>query len=138
MSQFFYCCWAYATIHKFLIKMFCNQTLVKIWFQIFLIQLLYSEDLILYYISDSYKCYQLILIIEFGPKMKYSYFDLLFFSKINQGILVAILFFLILFSVTNDHLCDILLSLISFWSDYLSSRWILFAKKPNYNLVNWN
>ena len=39
-------------------------------------------------------CYQLILIIEFVPKMKYSCFDLIFFSKINQVILVAILLFL--------------------------------------------
>ena len=42
----------------------------------------------------TFTCYQLILIIEFVPKMKYSCFDLIFFSKINQVILVAILLFL--------------------------------------------
>ena len=36
-------------------------------------------------------CYQLILIIEFVPKMKYLCFDLMLPSKINQVILVAIL-----------------------------------------------
>ena len=44
-------------------------------------------------------CYQLILIIEFVPKMKYLCFDLMFLSKINQVILVAILLFLDLRSV---------------------------------------
>ena len=44
-------------------------------------------------------CYQLILIIEFVPKMKYLCFDLMFRSKINQLILVAILLFLDLMSV---------------------------------------
>ena len=39
-------------------------------------------------------CYQLILIIEFVPKMKYLCFDLMFLSKINQVILLAILLFL--------------------------------------------
>ena len=63
------------------------------------IQLLYSDDLILYYILHSYKCYQLILIIEFVPKIKYICFDLTFLSKINQAILVAILLFLDLRSV---------------------------------------
>ena len=63
------------------------------------IQLLYSDDLILYYILHSCKCYQLILIIEFVPKIKYICFDLTFLSKINQAILVAILLFLDLRSV---------------------------------------
>ena len=44
-------------------------------------------------------CYQLILIIEFVPKMKYLCFDLMCLSKINQVILVAILLFLDLRSV---------------------------------------
>ena len=44
-------------------------------------------------------CYQLILIKEFVPKMKYLCFDLMFLSKINQVILVAILLFLDLRSV---------------------------------------
>ena len=39
-------------------------------------------------------CCQLILIIEFVPKMKYLCFDLMFLSKINQVILLAILLFL--------------------------------------------
>ena len=43
--------------------------------------------------------YQLILIIEFVPKMKYLCFDLMFPCKINQVILVAILLFLDLRSV---------------------------------------
>ena len=51
-------------------------------------------------------CYQLILIIEFVPKIKYLCFDLMFLSKINQVILVVILLFLDLRSV--------LLSLVSF------------------------
>ena len=62
-------------------------------------QILYSDDLILYYILHSYKCYQLILIIEFVPKIKYLFFDLMFPSKINQAILVLILLFLDLGSV---------------------------------------
>ena len=37
-------------------------------------------------------CYQLILIIEFVSQMKYLCFDLMLPSKINQVILVAILF----------------------------------------------
>ena len=65
----------------------------------FIIQRLYSDDLSLYYILHSYKCYQLILIIEFVPKIKYICFDLTFLSKINQAILVAILLFLDLRSV---------------------------------------
>ena len=44
-------------------------------------------------------CCQLILIKEFVPKMKYLCFDLMFLSKINQVILVAILLFLDLRSV---------------------------------------
>ena len=44
-------------------------------------------------------CYQLILIIELVPKMKYLCFDLMFLSEINQVILVAILLFLDLGSV---------------------------------------
>ena len=44
-------------------------------------------------------CYQLILSMEFVPKMKYLYFDLMFPSKINQVVLVAILLFLDLRSV---------------------------------------
>ena len=43
-------------------------------------------------------CYQLILIIEFVPKMKYLCFDLMFLSKINQ-VMLAILLFLDLRSV---------------------------------------
>ena len=43
--------------------------------------------------------YQLILIKEFVPKMKYLCFDSLFLSKINQVILVATLLFLDLRSV---------------------------------------
>ena len=38
----------------------------------FIIQRLYSDDLSLYYILHSYKCYQLILIIEFVPEIKYA------------------------------------------------------------------
>ena len=58
-------------------------------------------------------CYQVILIIEFVPEMKYLCFDLMFLSKVNQVILVAILLFSgFKVSVTNDLLCDILLSLI--------------------------
>ena len=71
--------------------------------------------------------------------MKYLCFNLMFLSKINPVILVAILLFSgFKASVTNDLLCDILLSLIPFWSDYLSSRWMLFPGKLNYSLVNWN
>ena len=44
-------------------------------------------------------CYQLILIKEFVPKMKYLCVDLMFLSKIIQVILVAILLFLDLRSV---------------------------------------
>ena len=43
-------------------------------------------------------CYQLILIIEFVPKMKYLCLDLMFLSKINQ-VMLAILLFLDLRSV---------------------------------------
>ena len=47
----------------------------------------------------------------------------MFLSKINQVILVAILLFSgFNVTVTNDLLRDILLSLIPFLSDYLSSR----------------
>ena len=84
-------------------------------------------------------CYQVILIIEFVPEMKYLCFDLMFLSKVNQVILVAILLFSgFKVSVTNDLLCDILLSLIPVWSDYLNSRWMLFSDKQNNNQVNWN
>ena len=38
-------------------------------------------------------------VMEFVPKMKYLYFDLMFPSKINQVVLVAILLFLDLRSV---------------------------------------
>ena len=66
-------------------------------------------------------------------------FDLMFLSKINQVILVAILLFLDLRSVLQMiFFCDILLSLIPFWSDYLNSRWMLFSDKQNYNKVYWN
>ena len=44
-------------------------------------------------------CYQLILIIEFVPKTRYLCFNLMFLSKINQVVLVAILFLLDLKSV---------------------------------------
>ena len=67
----------------------------------FIIQLLYSDDLTLYYILHSYKCYQLILIIEFVPKMKYLCFDLMFLSRIIKAILVAILLSLDLRSVLH-------------------------------------
>ena len=73
--------------------------LVKIWFQMFIIQLLYSDDLTLHYVLHSYKCYQLILIIEFVLKMKYLCFDLMFLSKIIQANFGAILLFLDLKSV---------------------------------------
>ena len=53
----------------------------------------------MYYILHLYKCYQLILITEFVPKMKYLRFDLMFLHKINQVILVANLLFLELRSV---------------------------------------
>ena len=53
----------------------------------------------MHYILHSYKCYQLILIIEFVPKVKYLCFDLMFLCKINQVILVAILLFVDLRSV---------------------------------------
>ena len=94
----------------------------------FIIQLFHSDDLILYYILHSYKCYQLILIIEFVPKIKnlWSCFSSDFaFPRFKV-------------SVTNNLLCDILLSLIPFWSNYLSSRWMLFSNKQSYNQVNWN
>ena len=89
-------------------------------------------------------CYQLILIKEFVPKMKYLCFDLMFLSKINQVILVAILLFFwfkqfwFKASVRNDLFCDILLSWIPFWSDYVCSRWILFSNKQIYNQANWD
>ena len=44
-------------------------------------------------------CYQLILMREFIPKMKYLWVDFMFLSKINQVILVAISLFLDLRSV---------------------------------------
>ena len=44
-------------------------------------------------------CYQLFLIIEFVPKIKYLCFDLMFISKINQVVLVTILLVLDLRSV---------------------------------------
>ena len=44
-------------------------------------------------------CYQLILIKEFVPKMKYLCFDFMFLTKSNQVIFVAILLFLDLSSV---------------------------------------
>ena len=50
-------------------------------------------------------CYQLILIKEFVPKMKYLCFDLMFLSKINQVILVAILLF---FDLSNFDLRPVL------------------------------
>ena len=81
-------------------------------------------------------CYQLILIREFIPKMKYLWVDFMFLSKINQVILVANSGFKV--SVTSDLLCDILLSLIPFWSDYLSSKWMVFSDKQNYRQVNKN
>ena len=56
----------------------------------------YMQFEVLYF---TFICYQLILIIEFVPKMKHLCFDLMFLSKINQAILVAILFFLHLRSV---------------------------------------
>ena len=65
----------------------------------FIIQLFYLDDLTLYYILHSYKCYQLILIIEFVPNIKHLCFDLMFLSKINKAVLVAILLFLDLRSV---------------------------------------
>ena len=72
--------------------------------------------------------------IEFHPKMEYICFDLMFLSKINQVISVAILLFLDLRSVLQKIFCDILLSLIPFFS----FRWMLFSDKENYNQVNWN
>ena len=66
--------------------------------------------------------------------MKYLCFDLMFLSKINQVISVAILLFLDLRSVLQKIFCDILLSLIPFFS----FRWMLFSDKENYNQVNWN
>ena len=83
-------------------------------------------------------CYQVILVIEFVPEMKYLCFHLMFLSKVNQVILAILLFSGFKVSVTNDLLCDILLSLIPFWSDYLSSRWMLFSDKQNNNQVDWN
>ena len=65
----------------------------------YMIQLLYSDDLILYFNLHSYKCYQLILIIKFVPKIKCLCFNLMFLSKINQAVLVATLLFLGLRSV---------------------------------------
>ena len=65
----------------------------------FIIQLLYPDDLPLYYILHSYKCYQLILIIEYVPNIKHLCFDLMFLSKINKAVLVAILLFVDLRSV---------------------------------------
>ena len=65
----------------------------------FIIQLLYPDDLPLYYTLHSYKCYQLILIIEFVPNIKHLCFDLMFLSKINKAVLVAILLFVDLRSV---------------------------------------
>ena len=44
-------------------------------------------------------CYQLFLIIEFVPKIKYLCFDLMFISKINQVVLVTTLLVLDLRSV---------------------------------------
>ena len=75
------------------------KTVVKIWFQMFITQLLYSDDLTLYYTLHSYKCYLLILVIEFVPKIIYLCFGLMFLSKINEAVLVAILLFLDLRSV---------------------------------------
>ena len=78
----------------------------------------------------TFMCYQLIFIIEFAPKMKHLFWLNFWFNRISfSGFKV---------SVTNDLLCDILLSLIPFWSDYLSSWWMLFSDKQNYNQVNWN
>ena len=74
----------------------------------------FLQDAISGFILHSYECYQLILITEFVPKMKYLCFDLMFFGKINQVILVAILLTRFEASVINDLLCDILLSLIPF------------------------
>ena len=54
------------------------------------------QFLVLYF---TFICYQLILIIELFPKMKYLFFDLMFLSKINQVILVATLLFVDLRSV---------------------------------------
>ena len=65
----------------------------------FIVQLLDSDDLTLYYVLHSYKCYQLSLIIEFVLKMKYLYFDLMFLRKIIQANFGAILLFLDLKSV---------------------------------------
>ena len=111
----------------------------------FIIQLLYSDDLIVYYIYiilniilHSYKCDQLILIIEFVPKMKQLCFDLMLLSKISSYFSSNSAFSGFKVNVINDLLCDILLSLIIFWSDYFSSRWMLFSDKQNYNQLNWN
>ena len=87
----------------------------------FIIQLLYSDDLILYYIYiilniilHSYKCDQLILIIEFVPKMKQLCFDLMLLSKISSYFSSNSAFSGFKVNVINDLLCDILLSLIIF------------------------
>ena len=76
-------------------------------------------------------CCQLILIKEFVPKMKYLCFDLMFLSKINQVILVAILLFLDLRSVLQ------MIFFVTFYFLlflYLSSRWMLFSDKQNYRI----
>ena len=81
----------------------------------FITQLLCSDDLTLYYILHSYKCYLLILVIEFVPKIIYLCFDLMFLSKINEAVFSSdFAFSRFKVSVTNNLLCDILLSLIPF------------------------
>ena len=72
--------------------------------------------------SNYVTCYQLLLIVEFAPEMKCLCFHVMFLSKINQVILVSILFFSGFEVIVTNDLCDILLSLIPFWSDCLSSR----------------
>ena len=77
---------------------------------------------IIFYIHI-HKCYQLVLIKELVSKMRYLCFDLMFLSKINQVILVAIFLFLDLRSkLQNGLLCDILLCVIPIWSILVLDR----------------
>ena len=78
--------------------------------------------------------YQHLQIFLFGSTFVWKYFE----TRLCEHTLLRSWYVKAWVSVINGLLCDILFSLIPFWSDYLSSRWMLFLDKQNYNKVIWN